>query len=134
MSRAVIILRNDEQRQRASRWCFSAPENATVTFAKPKRSLEQNALMWALLTDLADQLPWHGLKLSAEDYKDLLTAGLKRELRTVPNTDGNGFVMLGARTSDMSVPEMANFVEFILAFGALHGVTFTSQSGEPNAG
>jgi hypothetical protein len=134
VSKAVVIINNDFARLRASAWLGKAPIGTVITFAKPKRSLEQNALMWALLTDLADQLPWHGLKLSAEDYKDLLTAGLKRELRTVPNTDGNGFVMLGARTSDMSVPEMANFVEFILAFGALHGVTFTSQSGEPNAG
>jgi hypothetical protein len=87
--------------------------------------------MWARLTDIAEQVLWHGQRLSAPDWKDLLSAGLKREIRAVPNIDGDGFVMLGLRTSAMTVGEMNDFIAFCEAFGARQGVVF---SGEPNAG
>lgn len=127
MSKAVIILSNDFARLKASSWLGKAPLGTVITFSKPKRSVEQNAMLWALLTDIAQQLPWHGLKLSASDYKDLLTAGLKRELRQVPNVDGDGIVLLGARTSEMTVPEMADLLEMVMAFGAQHGVVFSGR-------
>ena len=49
--------------------------------------------------------------------------GLKGEIRTVPNLDGNGFVSL-RRSSDLSKAEMGDLMELIAAFGAEHGVEF----------
>ena len=90
---------------------------------KETRSSEQNRLMWAALTDISRQVEWHGQKLSPEDWKNLITASLKKQ-RIVPGIDG-GFVALGASTSKMSVAEMTEVIECALAFGALHGVEFS---------
>lgn len=77
-----------------------------------------------MLTDVATQLPWHGIKLSPDDWKLLFLDSLKRELRMVPNLDGNGFVNLGRSSSDLSKEEMTNLIDLISAFGANHGVVF----------
>lgn len=124
MSRAFLILANDQVRQRAVSWCRKAPEGTRLEFKAPKRTLPQNARMWAMLTDVAQQVPWHGLKLSPDDWKLIFLDALKREVRMVPNLEGNGFVSLGRSSSDLSKEEMGDLMELISAFGALHGVWF----------
>ena len=93
-----------------------------------KRSDPQNRLMWVLLTALADQLPWHGVKLTAEDYKTMLTTSLRAQ-RVVPGIDG-GFVVLGERTSRMSRDEMSQLIELIYVFGVQRGVEFEPREQE----
>jgi hypothetical protein len=103
----------------------------TVEEAKPSRSLDQNALLWSLLTDISRQVDWYGQKLSAEDYKHIFTSSL-RGLRVVPNLDGTGFVALGLSTSRMKVGEFSELLELIYAFGAEKGVAWTNdQAGAP---
>lgn len=109
-------------------WVERAPEGYVVEIREPKRSNEANALMWVLLTEISRQVKWHGLVLDPTDWKDLLSASLKREVRTVPNVDGNGFVALGMRTSTMTKGEMAEFIELIQAFGAREGVNFEREA------
>lgn len=86
------------------------------------RSLEQNRLMWANLEDIAQQVIWHGLKLDKYEWKDVLTAGLKKQ-KIVPGIEG-GFVVIGARTSNMSIAEMNELIELATMFGAQQGVKF----------
>ncbi|MGC0154825.1 recombination protein NinB [Chromobacterium vaccinii] len=93
------------------------------------RNLSQNAAMWAALTDISEQLDWYGNKLTPEEWKDLLTASLRRT-KVVPNIDGSGFVILGQRTSDMSIREMGELLELIQAFGAEKGVKFGLGSAQ----
>lgn len=124
MSRAVLILVNETIRDKAILWCHDAPEKTRVEFKAPQRSLPQNARMWAMLTDVAAQLRWHGLKLTPDDWKLIFLDALKREVRMVPNLDGNGFVSLGRSSSDLSAAEMGDLMELIAAFGAQHGVVF----------
>jgi len=83
--------------------------------------------MWAALSDVATQLPYHGIKLTADDWKLLFLDALKREVRMVPNLDGNGFVSLGRSSSDLSKAEMSDLLEIIAAFGANHGVVFHDE-------
>jgi hypothetical protein len=78
--------------------------------------------MWAMLADISKQVDWYGEKLSAEDWKDVFTAAL-RKCRVVPGLDG-GFVVLGLRTSAMTKQEMTNLLELMGAFAAEKGVTF----------
>jgi hypothetical protein len=85
--------------------------------------------MWAMLCELATQLAWHGQKLTPDDWKLVMLDGLKRELRMVPNMDGNGFVNLGRSSSDLSKQEMTDLIELIFAFGAKHGVVFNDGDG-----
>lgn len=124
MSRATLVIVSDTVRQKAIRWLQQAPWNTRIEFKAPKRTTPQNDRMWAMLTDVAEQLVWHGVKLSADDWKLVFLDGLKRELRLVPNIDGNGFVNLGRSSSDLSKEEMSDLMELIEAFGAKHDVAF----------
>lgn len=124
MTRATLVLVSPAIRQKAAYWASKLPEGTRVDFKAPKRSLPQNDRMWAMLTEVSAQLPWHGIKLSADDWKLIFLDALKRELRMVPNIDGSGFVNLGRSSSDLSKAEMADLITLIEAFGASHGVTF----------
>jgi hypothetical protein len=119
MGRATIILNSAEARAKAAAWIDRAPPNKHA-----KRTLPQNDRMWAMLTDIAEQLSWHGVKLTPDDWKLVMLDALKREMRMVPNIDGNGFVNLGRSSSDLSKDEMTALIEIIAAFGAKHGVVF----------
>jgi hypothetical protein len=80
--------------------------------------------MWAMLTDVATQLPWHGEKLTTDEWKLLFLDALKREIRAVPSIDGKGVVNIGRSSSDLSKAEMSDLLELIAAFGANHDVVF----------
>ena len=124
MARALLILANDAIRARAKRWIDGVPGGTRVEFKSPKRTMPQNDKMWACLTDVAGQVLWHGVRLTADDWKLLFLDALKRELRMAPNIDGTGFVNLGRSSSDLSKEEMSALIELIHMFGAQHGVTF----------
>lgn len=78
--------------------------------------------MWANLEDIAQQVTWYGVKLTKDEWKDVLTAALKKQ-KVVPGIEG-GFVVIGARTSKMTVPEMTELIELSTAFGTQQGVKF----------
>lgn len=124
MSRALITLRSPADRHRAAIWIQKAPAGTRLEFKSARRSLDQNSKMWAMLTDIARQLPWHGVKLTPDDWKLVFLDALKREVRMVPNIDGNGFVNLGRSSSDLSKQEMGDLLDLIAEFGARHGVQF----------
>lgn len=124
MGRATVILTSEDERRKAAHWVSKAPFGTRIEFKSSKRTLPQNDRLWAMLTDCASQLLWHGIRLSPEDWKLVFLDGLKRELRMVPNIDGNGFVSLGRSSSDLSIEEMTDMIELIFEFGARHGVVF----------
>ena len=128
MTRAVLILRNQADRDKAAAWCRNAPAGTRLELKAARRSIDQNSLMWQRLTEIAHQVDWYGQKLTAEDWKDVLSASL-RKARVVPGIDG-GFVPLGMRTSDMSKAEMAELLTLMEAFGAERGVTFRDLQDE----
>ena len=120
--RHIITLSRKEETERALRWISQAPRGTRIEFKPPARSLDQNAKMWAMLTDISRQVDWYGERLSPDDWKAVFTASL-RKARVVPGLDGTGFVVLGLRTSDMTKDEMSNLIELITAFAAERGVT-----------
>lgn len=83
--------------------------------------------MWAMLADIEKQTTWHGMKLNAEEWKDLLSAGLVQS-KVVPNMEGNGFVILGQRTSKLTKSQFAALIELIGAFGAERGVVWSDSA------
>ena len=127
MSRALLTLNGQADRAKAIQWVTKAPAGTRIEFKQSKRTTDQNSKMWASLTDIAQQVVWHGQKLKADDWKMVFLDALKRELRIVPNIDGNGFVNLGRSSSDLSKAEMSDLLEIIAAFGAQHGVVFHDQ-------
>ena len=127
MSRWSFII-GKNNREMLRRWLDRAPDGFRLEISEPKRTDAQNRLLWPLLTALSTQLKWHGLTLSPEDWKDVMTAGLKREARMVPNMDGNGFVALGMRTSTMTKAEFSELIELLHVFAAREGVDLVQKT------
>lgn len=111
-----FVLSHPEARRRATSAVQNAPDGYAVIVKPPTRNLEQNALLWALLADVSEEVVWHGRKLSPEAWKHIFTSSLKRQ-DVVPGLDG-GFVVLGLSTSQMSKTEFGDLIELIHAFRA----------------
>ncbi len=122
MSRAALVLASKRERDQAINWIAKAPVNTRLEFKAPKRTIPQNSLMWVYLTKIAQALPWHGVRLSADDWKLIFLDALKQEVRIVPNIAGTGFINLGRSSSDLSREEMGDLILLIQSFAAQHGV------------
>ena len=122
VQRATITLKAGEDRQRAIRWVAGVPDGTRIEFKAPRRSLPQNDMMWALLTEISNKTDWHGRKLTPTEWKCVFTSGLKKAT-VVPDLEGTGFVMLGISTSDMSKDEMSDMIELIHKFAAERGIS-----------
>lgn len=138
MSQTVILQLDNARDRMAFAWkkaCeileIGKPVKVTLDEYKSKRSLEQNAKLWACLTDIARQVQWPVdgklQYLTPDDWKDILTAGLHKSQRVAQGVDG-GFVMLGQRTSKMKVGEMVELIEFVNWFGTEKGVRWSEES------
>lgn len=127
MSRYVFTLNDAADQARVLQVINAAPAGARVEIKAAKRSLPQNDRMWAMLTEVARQLPWHGVTLRPDDWKLLFLDALKREERLVPNLDGSGFVNLRQSSSDLTKSEMSDLIELIFEFGSRHGVKFADD-------
>lgn len=90
------------------------------------RSLKQNARLWAMLTDVSQQVDWYGRKLTQEEWKHVFTAALTKH-DVVPGIDG-GFVVLGQSTSKMTRAQMVDLQTLMEAFGADKGVQWSPTS------
>jgi hypothetical protein len=136
MARQIITLANPRLVDRAVylvREAFAAKPNSRVEIKGPKRSTDQNAALWAMLSELADQLRWGGQQLTAEDFKLVMLDALRRErkdeMRIVPSYDRTGFVNISpTSSSDLSHEEMRDLLTIIRAFGDQHGVEWSEPA------
>lgn len=88
-----------------------------------QRTLDQNARMWAMLGEVAEQYEHCGRKYDANQWKCLFMHALGQEIAFLPALDGKTFVPYGHQsTSKMSKTEMSELIEFIIAWCAQHGV------------
>src|SRR5690625_2007987 len=119
MDKQVFILSHTLARPNAARACAEAPDGWRVELRPRTRSLAQNDMLWSILTDISRQVDFvvngQMTKVSPEEVKDILTAALKRETRMAMGIDG-GMVILGQRTSKMTVRQMTELIELAHAF------------------
>lgn len=108
-----------------------AGQKLQVTVVDEGRSLEQNAAQWPILDAFSSQLQWpvnaELVYMSAEEWKDLLTAAFNREtVRIAKGLDG-GVVMLGLRTSRFTKKRFSEWLDFLNATAALRGVRIETE-------
>lgn len=120
-----IYLVHDPARAHAKAAIDGAPAGAVVTIGT-NRTTEQNAAQWPILQAFADQLPWvvngQAVHMSADEWKDVLTAAFNREqLRVAQGWDG-GLVMLGLRTRRFSKQRFSEWIDFLHAAAAERGI------------
>ena len=122
----IFRLAHAEARRRAMACVADAPEGYVVTVQEPTRSTDQNAAQWPILEAFAEQLQWpvNGamVNLSAEEWKDVLTAAFQGETVRLAMGLNGGVVMLGLRTSQMGKRRFSEWLDFLNATAALRGV------------
>ena len=130
MSRAVLILGMPSVAAKAIDWIRRAPRGTRLTFQGPKRSTDQNARMWAMLTDISEQKEHMGKKYKPERWKVIFMHALGQEVEFIPSLDGTTFIPIGHQSSELSVSEMIELQDLIEAWGAQNGVVFHAQELE----
>jgi NinB protein len=123
---------HSEARRRALEAVQNAPDGYVVTVAEPTRNLDQNSALWPLLQAFAEQLVWpvngEMERLTAEEWKDILSSAYRKEYcRVAPGICG-GMVFLGLGTSKMSKREFSEFLEFVHATAVDRGVNLDYAS------
>lgn len=124
MSRHVLILNSPAVREKAAKWIAGVPDWTRVEFKEPKRTLPQNSRFWAMLTDIAEQCEHAGKKYTPDQWKVLFMHACGREVQFIPALDNSTFLPWGQSSSDLSVEEMTQLIEFMMAWGAENGVVF----------
>jgi len=124
MSGQTIRLTNDVNRARASRWCQTAPHGAVVNIREATRTNEQNARMWAMLSDISRAKP-EGRELTPDVWKALFLHSLDHAQRFEMALDGKGMVPVGFRSSRLTKQQMSDLIETIYEYGSRHGVEWS---------
>lgn len=132
IDRQRFILINDRVRHNAVAALMQAPPGFTVAIAPATRSLDQNAKLHAICTDLSkSDVEWFGKLRDAGEWKVLLVSGHTKatdgEVDFVPGIEGE-FVNVRESTSRMSVARASSLIEYALAFCASHGVELTETT------
>ena len=132
MTRYLVTLTGPRSRNDALAVVANAPVGTRVEIKAARRSNDQNALMWVLLTKLSLHLPWGGQRQTPDTWKLLFLDALRRELASEPALlpaldDAGGLVNVGTSSSDLTKDEMTMLIELILKFGAERGVDFEDE-------
>jgi len=121
----TVILRGDSQRMLAKALIDKAPVDAVVTVKEATRNLDQNARLWAMLSDISRAKP-DGRTMTAELWKCVMMQACGHEVQFLNGLDGLPFPA-GFRSSRLTVRQMADLISFVAAYGDQHGVKWSEQ-------
>lgn len=110
------ILSTDFARARAIELIVKAPAGWVATLAEPKRSNDQNDMMWSLLTTISMAEPF-GRKHTPDDWKAIAMNACGWECQFIEGLDGRPFPQ-GFRSSQLKKSQMSALIEWLLAFMA----------------
>lgn len=97
------------------------------------KSREQEEKYHAMIGDIAKQASHLGSKWDAESWKRFLLWQFAKDTNTnqgqiVPSLDGTGIVQLGLQSRNFTKEQASEFVEWLHAWGAENGITFTEKT------
>lgn len=130
-----VALTSPHARRRAQALIDKAPQGYVALIREPKRTMEQNDKMWAMLTDISVQRP-QGRRHTPDDWKAIFMNVCGWECQFVEGLDGRPFPK-GFRSSHLTKSQMSTLIEFMTAWGAENGVVFSdklNRDGEPETG
>lgn len=122
----VLKLTGEAAKKAACRHVLSAPEGFVFRLGEPSRNLDQNAAQWPILEAFAQQIEWpiNGKlqKITADDWKDVLTCAFRNEQPRVAQGIDGGMVLLGQRTSKFGKREFSDWLDFLNSVASDKGV------------
>jgi hypothetical protein len=105
---------------------LSAGHRLTLEVKRETRSLQENAMLHALLTEISRKMEWAGNKHDVDTWKRLLVSAWGRargdSVTMLPALDGQGIDIVYSKTSKLTVAECAELIEFVLAWAAQNGI------------
>lgn len=119
----VVHLRGEYQRNLAKSLIDKAPDNAVVKIGPERRSDDQNAKMWAMLSDVSRAKP-EGRRHIPEIWKCIFMAACGHEVAFEQGLDGRPFP-IGFHSSKLTKAQMSDLIEMIYSYGAQHGVQWS---------
>lgn len=123
MTGQTIILRSQAQRDTAKRLIDLAPNDAVVNVKEATRNADQNARLWAMLSDISRAKP-EGRMMGPELWKAVFMQACGYEVQFLNGLDGMPFPA-GFRSSRLTVRQMADLISFVSAYGDQHGVKWS---------
>lgn len=121
-----VTLISGEQRNRACALIRRAPDGYVVSLSEPKRTMEQNDRMWAMLTDISHQKPM-GRMHTPDDWKAIFMNACGWECQFLEGLDGRPFPQ-GFRSSQMTKRQMTAMIDFMFGWGAEAGIRWSDPA------
>lgn len=128
----TVILRGQSQRDFAKAMIDRAPVDAVVRVSEATRNLDQNARMWAMLSDVSRAKP-EGRHWTPETWKCAFMHSLGHQVKFCEGLDGSGPFPLGFHSSRLTVRQMADLITVIQEYGDRHGVRWTDPAYREDA-
>jgi len=126
MSGQTIILNSPHCRDLARQMINVAPAGSVVNVKAATRSNDQNAKMWAMLSDISRAKP-DGRTHTPDVWKALFMNACGYEVQFLHGLDGNPFPA-GFKSSKLSKAQMAELITFIYAYGDEHKVKWSDRA------
>ena len=116
----TFVLISDRVRHNAMAALMSAPAGYSVRIAPKTRSVDQNAKLHAMLTDLArSPVTWAGKRRTLDEWKAIIISGHSVATgaggEVIPGIEGE-FVAIRESSASMSVRRAASLIEYLTAF------------------
>ena len=128
MTGQTVILGGAASRAVAKRIIDAAPLGAVCSVRPAKRTADQNAALWAKLSDISRAKP-EGRMHTPEVWKSLFMSACGHKCQFELGLDGTPFPV-GFRSSRLNKQEMSDLLEFVNEYGARHGVVWTNEYAE----
>ena len=126
-----VKLTSPKARNYAVAQIMAAPDGWIASVKEPTRTLDQNARLWAMLTDLSAQKPM-GIVETPEGWKMLVMHAAGFECQHMQGLDGRPFPV-GFRSSRLTVRQMRDLIDWMLSFGAEQGVIWSEPHPDERA-
>lgn len=126
MSGQTVILRGQTQRDFAKAMIDRAPADAVVNIREATRTLDQNARLWAMLSDVSRAKP-EGRCHTTETWKALFMHACGHQVQFEMGLNGEPFPT-GFRSSKLTKDQMSDLIECIFEYGARHGVRWSERT------
>jgi hypothetical protein len=120
----TVILASPKQRDLAVSLIACAPDNAVVTIREATRNADQNAKLWAMLSDISRAKP-EGRAWVPETWKAAFMHCLGHQVQFCEGLDGSGPFPLGFRSSRLSKRQFADLITVAQEYGDRHGVQWS---------
>jgi hypothetical protein len=120
-----LILNSMFARERAVAAVLKAPDGYICRVEEPKRTVDQNSRLWAMLADVAMSKPL-GRMHTPEEWKCIFMSACGWEVAFLPGLDGR-FLPYGYRSSQLTKKQMTDLQDFIGAWGTENGVRWSKE-------